>query len=246
MPTMTKRVNVRATVAVRNTNPPIYGTYKNIIMSTGDILKCLTKRSVVEEILPDGSLIRLNFKNYYTDNGAGLDAKGEIKIIKPKQPPVKKVAPTELEKHATDISFNDAHIGNAGIKDSAESETSITETSVTTDSAGIEPPAILVTEGVSEGESATETVVEDSATSSEGIYDDKKDTNEQHETPIAETPILTDDIGGKSNNNNMDDIKKDTNHQSKTSAIENASAEDIASKIATANKKKSTTSKKKK
>lgn len=114
MPTMTKRVNVRATVAVRNTNPPIYGTYKNIIMTTGDILKCLTKRAVVDEILPDGSLVRLNFKNYYTDNGAGLDAKGEGKVIKPKQPPVvKKVAPTKEVVKEPEVSFNENPISKA-------------------------------------------------------------------------------------------------------------------------------------
>lgn len=75
MAAMTKRVNIKTTIAVRNTTPPVCGTYKDIVMTTGDILKCLCKRAVVEEILPDGSIIRLNMKNYYTDNGAGLDAK---------------------------------------------------------------------------------------------------------------------------------------------------------------------------
>ena len=74
MPSMTKRVNVVTKVAVRNVNPPISGSYKNIIMSTSDILKLLSKRAMVEEILPDGSTVKLTMRNYYTDNGAGLDA----------------------------------------------------------------------------------------------------------------------------------------------------------------------------
>lgn len=74
MSAMTKRVNITTTVAIRNINPPLCGTYKNIVMSTGNILKCLCKRAIVEEILPNGSTIRLNMKNYYLDNGAGLDA----------------------------------------------------------------------------------------------------------------------------------------------------------------------------
>ena len=74
MPAMTKRVNVVTRVAVRNVNPPISGSYKNIIMSTSDILKLLSKRAMVEEILPDGSTVKLTMRNYYTDNGAGLDA----------------------------------------------------------------------------------------------------------------------------------------------------------------------------
>lgn len=75
MRSMTKRVNVKAPVAIRNITPPIYGTCKDIVMTTGDILKCICKRAIVEEILPDGSTIRLNMSNYYTDNGAGLVAK---------------------------------------------------------------------------------------------------------------------------------------------------------------------------
>lgn len=74
MPAMTKRVNIRTTVAVRTVNPPISGTKTNIIMSTSDILKCLCRRAIVEEILPNGKTIRLNMNNYYLDNGAGLDA----------------------------------------------------------------------------------------------------------------------------------------------------------------------------
>lgn len=74
MAAMTKRVNINAPVAIRNITPPIYGVCKNVIMSTGDILKCLCKRAIVDEILLDGSTVRLNMRNYYTDNGAGLDA----------------------------------------------------------------------------------------------------------------------------------------------------------------------------
>ena len=73
MAAMTKRVNINAPVAIRNITPPIYGVCKNVIMSTGDILKCLCKRAIVDEILPNGSTVRLNMRNYYTDNGAGLD-----------------------------------------------------------------------------------------------------------------------------------------------------------------------------
>lgn len=74
MPTMTKRVNIRTTMPVRNVTPPISGTLHDVIMTTGDILKCLSKRAVVDEILPDGKTVRLTMRNYYTDNGAGLYA----------------------------------------------------------------------------------------------------------------------------------------------------------------------------
>lgn len=64
----TKRVNITTRVAVRTTNPPICGTLKDVEMTTGDILKCLCKRAIVDEILPNGRLVRLNMNNYYTDN----------------------------------------------------------------------------------------------------------------------------------------------------------------------------------
>lgn len=90
MPAMTKRVNINAKVPVRDIKPPIYGTLNNIVMSTGNILKCLCKRAIVDEILPDGSTVRLTMKNYYTDNGAGLTAapdptkkKAAAKSVKP-------------------------------------------------------------------------------------------------------------------------------------------------------------------
>lgn len=79
MPAMTKRVNINTPVAIKTITPPIYGTCKNVIMTTGDILKCLCRRAIVEEILPDGSTIRLNMRNYYTDNGAGLFVEKEKK-----------------------------------------------------------------------------------------------------------------------------------------------------------------------
>ena len=46
--TRTKRVNIVAHVAIRNITPPIYGTLKDVVMTTGDILKCLCKRAKVE------------------------------------------------------------------------------------------------------------------------------------------------------------------------------------------------------
>lgn len=101
MPTMTKRVNIKTTIPVRNITPPLSGTCKDIIMTTGDILKCLCKRAVVEEILPDGSTIKLNMHNYYTDNGAGLYVTRETKQAAVIEIDAKKV---EEENNSVEIS----------------------------------------------------------------------------------------------------------------------------------------------
>lgn len=97
MPARTKRVNVTTVVAVRTTNPPICGTLQNIEMTTGDILKCLCKRAKVEEILSDGSTIRLNMKNYYTDNEPVVAATAPISV-KPEPKKEEIVVEAETEK----------------------------------------------------------------------------------------------------------------------------------------------------
>lgn len=64
----TKLVNVYAPIAIRSINPPIHGRKKNVTMSLSDILKCIYNRAVIDEILPDGSTIRLTSKNYRDDH----------------------------------------------------------------------------------------------------------------------------------------------------------------------------------
>lgn len=113
MPARTKRVNVTTVVAVRTTNPPICGTLKNIEMTTGDILKCLCKRAFVEEILPDGSTIRLNMKNYYTDNTPVVAAAAPVSV-KPEPKVEKNDVEAVLEKGGdTDESVQEEPVINA-------------------------------------------------------------------------------------------------------------------------------------
>lgn len=102
MATMTKIVNIRTRVAVRNVNPPISGSVKGIVMTTGDILKCLCKRAQVEEVLPNGTTVKLNMRNYYTDNGAGLDAKKNLPVVekKPVENPTRFKVPVAPAKKA--------------------------------------------------------------------------------------------------------------------------------------------------
>ena len=106
MPTMTKRVNINAPVAIRTITPPIYGRVSNIVMTTGDILKCLCKRAVVDEILPDGSTVRLTMKNYYTDNGAGLDVK-KVEVVS-QHAKVSEVKKDEEKKSSDETKVDDS------------------------------------------------------------------------------------------------------------------------------------------
>lgn len=110
---ITKRVNIKAPIAIRNITPPIYGTCNNIIMTSGDILKCLCKRAQVEEILPDGSTVKITMKNYYTDNGAGLNAHTwrPKKIVE---------GPTVVKNEEDHIKFANTEIGKEAETDNLE------------------------------------------------------------------------------------------------------------------------------
>lgn len=65
---MVKLVNITSKVAIRTVTPKICGTHKNVLMPTGDILRCILMRAHVEEILSDGSTVILNLGNYNKDN----------------------------------------------------------------------------------------------------------------------------------------------------------------------------------
>ncbi len=66
--TMTKKVNINAKIPVRTIVPPIYGIMNGVSMSPANIFKCLNHRAIIDEVLSDGSTVRLTMKNYNTDN----------------------------------------------------------------------------------------------------------------------------------------------------------------------------------
>lgn len=67
-----KLVNITSKVAIRTVTPKICGTHKNVLMSVGDILRCICMRARVEEILPDGTTIILDSNNYNKDNSSKI------------------------------------------------------------------------------------------------------------------------------------------------------------------------------
>lgn len=78
-----KTVNINARVPVNSVHPPIYGTLKNVEMSTTIILKCLLRRAQVFEVFEDGSTLKLNLSNYYTDNTNAVKSTPATKVITP-------------------------------------------------------------------------------------------------------------------------------------------------------------------
>lgn len=80
---MKKHVNVYATNPIRNIIPPLMGTYLNIEMDEIDIYKCICGRAIVDEVLSDGSLVRLDFNNYKKINEKKVEVKTEPEVAVP-------------------------------------------------------------------------------------------------------------------------------------------------------------------
>lgn len=67
-----KKVNVYPTRPVTGLIVPLTSPAIRVNMTTDEIYKCLTCDALVQELLPDGSIVKLNLTNYNKDNtGAG-------------------------------------------------------------------------------------------------------------------------------------------------------------------------------
>lgn len=97
---MIKTVNINARIPVKSVTPPIYGVVKNVKMSSGDILKCLIRRAIVDEVLDDGSTVRLTMKNYFTDNGPVKTDKVDETVVELPAADVKIPEPDPVEVHS--------------------------------------------------------------------------------------------------------------------------------------------------
>lgn len=61
---LTKVVNIYPSMPITGVNPPIRSVVKHVTKSVDEIRTCIIARAIVEEILPDGKVVRLNFSNY--------------------------------------------------------------------------------------------------------------------------------------------------------------------------------------
>lgn len=60
----TKIVNIYPSMPITAVNPPIRSSVKRVTKSVEEIRTCLMARAVVEEILSNGEVVRLNIANY--------------------------------------------------------------------------------------------------------------------------------------------------------------------------------------
>lgn len=70
------------------------GTYATMILSESDIFKCICGKAIVEEVLPDGSFVKLDLFNYNKSNNKVNDSdecSGQI------ESPIEDLAPEEMK-----------------------------------------------------------------------------------------------------------------------------------------------------
>lgn len=60
----TKVVNIYPTTPIIGVNPPIRSSVKKVTKTIEEIRTCLMARAIVEEVLNDGTVVRLNNSNY--------------------------------------------------------------------------------------------------------------------------------------------------------------------------------------
>ena len=74
----TKVVNIYPTSPITRINPPIRSVVRNVTKSYSEIRICLMNRATVEEVLPNGTTVRLGLHNY---NKVNYEVEGIVEPI---------------------------------------------------------------------------------------------------------------------------------------------------------------------
>ena len=103
---MNKKVNIYPSMPITRVNPPIRSSVRRVTKSVEEIRICLLSRAVVEEILPNGEIIRLNMGNYDNCNNTCTTEDLPINTVKNEEP-----AKQNTEKSLWQIEYENALAG---------------------------------------------------------------------------------------------------------------------------------------
>lgn len=122
---MKKLVNIEAKSPVRTITPPLMGKHYRVELSYGEILKCICARAIVDEILPNGKLLRLDLANYNKVNYVE-----EVKTLEP-TPAVEEdeedVSESISEENSESVETSTEETNESENTETEESEESVTE-----------------------------------------------------------------------------------------------------------------------
>lgn len=176
---MIKKVNIRASVPIKDFRPPIYGTCNGIEMTTGEILKCLCKRAIVDEVLPDGSTIRLDLKNYYTDNTpkttTEVPAADKVQVVET-------IVPVEVHDEAPVVDLEpvvECETATTDVIEAADAVDAVVEVEATPVEVDVTDAVNAVEEPVTEEENTTETTITEVEDAAEEVVAEAEDAAEE-------------------------------------------------------------------
>lgn len=98
---MTKKVNIYPSTPIVNVQPVIRSIVKNATKDLDTIRKCIISRAKVEEVLPNGELVRLDLNNYDKDN-TFANVKETTPVAEPENIPETLVNEEKVEEPATE------------------------------------------------------------------------------------------------------------------------------------------------
>ena len=102
---MTKKVNIYPSTPIVNVQPVIRSIVKNATKDLDTIRKCIISRAKVEEVLPNGELVRLDLNNYDKDN-TFANVKETTPVAEPENIPEAPVNEEKVEE-TTEVSSVD-------------------------------------------------------------------------------------------------------------------------------------------
>lgn len=77
---MRKIVNIYPSRPILSLKTPIYNNIVKADLSVGDIAVCIYSRAIVDEVLEDGTTVRLSLSNYNKDNRKNKEEKTEVSV----------------------------------------------------------------------------------------------------------------------------------------------------------------------
>lgn len=98
---MNKVVNIYPSCPILSTNPPIRSVMNKVLKPVEDIRKCIIARAIVEEILNNGDIIRLDLFNYDKDNNPKEEVKVEVVEQKEEEQQVTEIKNNKSDKKET-------------------------------------------------------------------------------------------------------------------------------------------------
>lgn len=157
-----KKVNVKISGPIYSVKPPIQRNVMGIMLSPGDIRNCICSKAIVEEILDNGDVIRLDLYNYNKNN----NPKKEKKQQKPETKINNKLEKIKKEEPVVNVNITNKplHKAPTPIKKEAEARAEVKKEEQNTNSIEMAAKKIIKDNNTAKEKFEAQTKKEESST----------------------------------------------------------------------------------